>query len=490
MGVEPIWDATDRVIGSRVIPGRELGRPRIDVLINPSGLYRDMFPEKLLFLDEAVQKALAQTDIENFLARNQATIKKALLAKGMSEQEAEEQSRFRIFTEAVGSYGNGIEEMVGASGLWDSDESISNVYLNRVQFAVGQGKWAVPVKATFTENLRGVDTAVHSRSSNVIGIIDTDDFFMYLGGMSLAVKNVRGQAPDTLVTLHRKKDELGVEDVAKTIGREMRTRYLNPQWIEGMKRDNYGGARQMADFAENLWGWQVTVRDAVGADKWQQVFEVYVEDKYGQGLAEFFDKHNPWAYQSMTARMLEAVRKGYWQADEQVTKKLAAEYATNVISRGVACCDHTCNNPMLNQMVVNLISMPGVLSPQMVEQFKLAIEQMAKKTLVQQTADRAELITKLNEMPAGEQKSRATEQQPQQQSEQTKANQEMNKPEQTPEKAAEDGKAPENVQGYKMEEIKTKDESTELSSSGIQWAASVFVLAVLALFVWGSRRRQ
>lgn len=493
MGVEPIWDQSERVTGSRVVPGKQLGRPRIDVLINPSGLYRDMYPEKLLFLDEAVQQALAQTDIENFLARNQMTIKKALLAKGMSEQEAEEQSRFRIFTEAVGSYGNGVEEMAGASGLWDSDESISNVYLNRVQFAVGRGKWAVPVKATFTENLRGVDTAVHSRSSNVIGIIDTDDFFMYLGGMSLAVKNVRGQAPDTLVTMHRKKDELGVEDVAKTIGMEMRTRYLNPQWIEGMKRENYGGARQMADFAENLWGWQVTVRDAVGADKWQQIFEVYVQDKYGQGLAEFFDKHNPWAYQSMTARMLEAVRKGYWHADEQVTKKLAAEYATNVIQRGVACCDHTCNNPMLNQMVVNLISMPGVLSPQMVEQFKLAIEQMAKKSLAQQTAERAELITKLNEVPAGEQKQQATEQQPEQQPEQAKSNQEMQQPEPVPEKAAkatEDGKAPENVQGYKMEEIKTKDESTELSSSGIQWVAGLFVLGVLALFVWGSRRRR
>ncbi len=491
MGMEPVWDASDRVVDSRVVPGRELGRPRIDVLINPSGLYRDMFPEKLLFLDEAVQKALVQTDIENFLARNQATIKKALLAKGMDEQTAEEQSRFRIFTEAVGSYGNGVEEMVGASGLWDSDESISNVYLNRVQFAVGQGKWAVPVKETFAENLRGVDTAVHSRSSNVIGIIDTDDFFMYLGGMSLAVKNLRGQAPDTLVTMHRKKDELVVEDVAKTIGMEMRTRYLNPQWIEGMQRENYGGARQMADFAENLWGWQVTARDAVGADKWQQVFEVYVEDKYQQGLAEFFDKHNPWAYQSMTARMLEVVRKGYWQADEQVTKKLAAEYATNVIQRGVACCDHTCNNPMLNQMVINLISMPGVLSPKMVEQFKLAIEKMAKKTLEQQTAERAELITKLNEVPAGEHKQQANEQQ--QQSEPAKSTQEMQQPEPVPEKeakAAEDGQAPDNVQGYKMEEITTKDESTELSSSGIQWAASFFVLLVLALFVWGSRRKR
>lgn len=474
MGVEPVWDATERVTGSRIIPGPQLGRPRIDVLINPSGLYRDMFPDKLIFLDEAVQKAMAQTDIENYLTRNNAVIKNALIASGLSEKEAEMQSRFRIFTEKPGSYGNGVEEMVGASGLWESDEAISNVYLNRTQFAVGQGKWAVPVKAAFTENLRGVDIAVHSRSSNVIGIIDTDDFFMYLGGMSLAVKNVKGEAPDTMVTMHRRKDELMVEDVAKTIGREMRTRYLNPQWIEGMKRDNYAGARQMADFAENLWGWQVTVHEAVDAAKWQQVFDVYVEDKYGMALKDFFNKENPWAYQSMTARMLEAVRKDYWPADEKITRKLAAEYALNVVAKGVACCDHTCNNPMLNQMVVNIISLPGVLSPEVVEKFKLAVEKAAAKSLDAQVLERKDLLDKLNAGPG------TMHQDTPQQAEQapTRENQSA---------APHDSKA---VEGYKMEAMDTQDETTDLSSSGIQWAASLFVLLLMGLFFWGSRRRR
>ncbi|BBO80679.1 cobalamin biosynthesis protein CobN [Desulfosarcina ovata subsp. sediminis] len=474
MGVEPVWDATERVTGSRVIPGSQLGRPRIDVLINPSGLYRDMFPNKLIFLDEAVQKAMLQTDIDNFLSRNQATIKETLIASGMDADEAEMQSRFRIFTEKPGSYGNGVEEMIGASGLWEADDAVSNVYLNRTQFAVGQGRWAVPVKSAFTENLRGVDIAVHSRSTNVIGIIDTDDFFMYLGGMSLAVKNVKGEAPDTMVTLHRRKDELAVEDVTKTIGREMRTRYLNPQWIQGMKRDNYGGARQMADFAENLWGWQVTVPTAVDAAKWQQVFEVYVEDKYGEDLESFFNAHNPWAYQSMTARMLEAVRKGYWTPDEAVKQKLAAEYALNVVEKGVACCDHTCNNPMLNQMVVNIISLPGVMSPEMVEQFKLAIEKMAAKDLDQQTADRQALLEQLSAAPGRQPPADAPE----------ARNAEKDT---APADAAADT---ESVEGYKMEEMNTQDQTTELTSSGVQWMASLFVLMVLGLFFWGLRRRR
>jgi cobaltochelatase CobN len=474
MGIEPIWDATERVRGSRVIPGHQLGRPRIDVLINPSGLYRDMFPDKLIFLDEAVRKAMVQTDIDNFLSQNTAKIENALIAAGMSAGDACRQSMFRIFTEKPGSYGNGVSEMASSSALWESDDAVSGVYLNRTQFAVGQGEWAEPVKAAFTENLRDVEIAVHSRSSNVIGIIDTDDFFMYLGGMSLAVKNVRGEAPDTMVTMHRRKDELMVEDVAKTIGRELRTRYLNPQWIEGMKGENYAGARQMADFAENLWGWQVTVRDAVDAAKWQQVFDVYVTDKYDMDLKTFFDQHNPWAYQSMTARMLEAVRKDYWPADEKTTCQLAAGYAVNVVEKGVACCGHTCDNPMLNQMVVDLISVPGVLSPEMVAKFKHAVEKAAAKSLDQQTAERQRLLAKLD--------ATATKAAPDTAGKDSKNNTD-------PDRTLEKDKT-EPVEGYKMEKVDPSDGNTSLNTPAIQWAVSVLMLLLLGLFFWGLRRAQ
>ncbi len=474
MGVEPVWDATERVTGCRVIPGKELGRPRIDVLINPSGLYRDMFPNKLVYLDQAVQKAMVQTDIENFLAKNTARIKQALTASGMRKEEAERQSRFRIFTEETGSYGNGVSEMTGASSLWEEDTAVSDVYMNRVQFAVGQGQWAVPVKKAFTENLRDVDIAVHSRSTNVVGIIDTDDFFMYLGGMSLAVKNLTGQAPDTMVTMHRRKDEVMVEDVAKTIGRELRTRYLNPQWIEGMKKDNYAGARQMADFAENLWGWQVTVKDAVDDTKWQQVYEVYVEDKYGMDLKTFFNKENPWAYQSLTARMLEAVRKDYWQAPEPVTQKLAAEYALNVVEKGVTCCHHTCNNPLLNQMVINIISLPGILSPEIVEQFQLAVEKAAEQSLEEQVTERENLLKKRQESLTA-----ARREQPQAEA----------KPA-AKQAAAEDRQDTETVEGYEMKDVDARDETSDLSTSGMQWAASAFVLLLIGLFLLGLRKKR
>ncbi|MFP4049656.1 MAG: cobaltochelatase subunit CobN, partial [Desulfovermiculus sp.] len=327
LGLKPTWDPSGRVTGTEVIPGRELDRPRIDVLINPSGLYRDLFPNKMRFLDRAVQKAAVQTDITNLLREHSARLKDRLIGQGMTEEKADRLSTVRIFSEKSGSYGTGVSEMTGASGLWESDQEIAEVYENRVGYAFGQGMWGEPAQEVFKDNLASVDTAVHSRSSNVYGTMDNDDMFQYLGGLSLAVRTESGQAPDTMITQQQKAGQVEVENAAKTIGRELRTRYLNPKWIEGMKKEDYAGAREMSKFVEYMWGWQVTTPQAVDKGKWKQTYEVYVQDKYGQDVKEFMNEANPWAYQSITARMLEAVRKGYWQAGNKVKKKLAAEYA-------------------------------------------------------------------------------------------------------------------------------------------------------------------
>ncbi|PXF53513.1 MAG: magnesium chelatase [Deltaproteobacteria bacterium] len=474
MGLKPTWDKAGRVTGTEVIPGRKLDRPRIDILINPSGLYRDLFPNMLLLLDKAVRKAAIQTDIENLISRHNAEIKTRLIASGSDEERADTLSRIRIFTEKPGSYGTGVCEMTGNSGFWESDDEIVKVYENRVGYAFGQGKWGEEAREIFRQNLKGVDVAVHSISSNIYGAMDNDDMFQYLGGLSLAVKKESGQVPDTLITMQRISDRVEVEDVARTIGRELRTRYLNPKWIEGMKEEKYAGAREMSNFVEYMWGWQVTVPSAIDKTKWEQTFDVYVEDKYGLEMKDFFNRENPWAYQSITARMLESIRKGYWNAGEKIKKRLAAEYALNVIEKGVACCDHTCNNPVLNQMVVNIISLPGVMSPEMVERFKLAIEQAVGKQLAEQVRARKRLQKKLNEgftkrLQSSDQKT-------------LKAGEEYQK------NTSKAGTESERVEGYKMEEVKAKDDTTDLPSSGAQWLASLFVILILGLVVFGVKK--
>ena len=480
LGLKPVRDNTGRITGTRVIPGEKLDRPRIDVLVNPSGLFRDLFPNMLRMLDRAVQKAMVQKDIRNLLRENSQDIRDQMLEAGMGEKKAEKMSRVRIFTGKPGSYGTGVAEMTGNSGAWNSSEKVGQVYKNRQGYAYGRGMWGESAKELFKRNLSDVDAAVHSRSSNVYGMMDNDDMFQYLGGMSMAVRQESGEDPDTLVTMNRDPDSADVKSAGQVIGRELRTRYLNPKWVQGMKEEGYAGAREMNNFVEYMWGWQVTTPKSVDDDKWRQTYQVYVKDKYGQDIKEFMNENNPWAYNSITARMLESIRKGYWDAGENAKKKLASEYAMNVVKKGVACCDHTCNNPMLNQMVANIISMPGVMSPEMVEKFKLAMEQAAGKKLNKQVADRKKLLQELDKG----RKSSVPE----------KKSSRDRKKKTAGDKAAQEGKKgskQKKVEGYKMEKKdKNKQESAKVSSSGVQWFASVFVLLVLGIVFWGAGKRR
>jgi cobaltochelatase CobN len=124
-----------------------------------------------------------------------------------------------------------------------------------------------------------------------------------------------------------------------------------------MMEHGYAGARYMDHkFLENLWGWDVVTPDLITEDMWNQVYDVYVQDKYDLGLNEFFDSNNPYAQQSITARMLEAIRKGYWDPSEDVKATLAETYQKSVEEYGVTCCHHTCGNVLLQDYMQGIVS--------------------------------------------------------------------------------------------------------------------------------------
>ncbi len=476
MGMQPRWDFRDKVTGVVPIAGGDLKRPRIDVLLQMSGLFRDTFPQVALMLDKAVIQAAGMDDVENYLRRHAEAITERLMAQGCGSEEARRMSLVRIFSAKPGAYGTKVDDMAGASGLWEGDDTVAEQgFVNMVSYGYSAEMWGQPLKETYRENLKKVEVTVHTISSNLYATMDNDDMFQYLGGLSMAVRKASGKNPDVYVSLQKTSGQGQIEPIAATVGRELRSRYLNPAWIEGMKKENYAGAREMAAFLENMWGWQVTTPETIDKTKWEQTYAVYVEDKYGMDLKDFFNRENPWAYQSMTGRMLEAVRKNYWHADEKITRNLAAEYALNVVAKGVACCDHTCNNPMLNQMVLNIISLPGVLSPEIVERFKLAVEKAAAASLDEQVAQRKNFIASkqagLGQKEVGREKSIRKD------------------PKKTNGQATAKQVANATVEGFKMEAANAPDDTTDLSASGVQWAASLFVLLLMGLFFWGTRHR-
>ncbi len=143
MGMKPKWDSSDRVVGVEPVPGAVLQRPRIDVMMNPSGLYRDLFPNMIVYLDQAVQTASALTDVENLIRKNSERIKNRLIESGIAENQAAGLSQMRIFTETPGSYGNRVSELTGFSGLWEKDDEIAKVFQKNEGYAYGQGKWGL-----------------------------------------------------------------------------------------------------------------------------------------------------------------------------------------------------------------------------------------------------------------------------------------------------------------------------------------------------------
>jgi len=461
LGMKPVWDKNNKVTGVEPIPGKILGRPRIDVHMQTSGLFRDCYSNVILLLDEAVRQASQLKDVENFIAKHSRKIKEYLVKKGYGEEEAENLSKIRVFSARPGSYGTKTDDLIANSGLWETDEEIADVFINFVSFGYGKGVWGKPLKSVYKKNLEDIKITMHTRSSNLYMTMDNDDVFQYLGGLSLAVKKVSGEYPDVLISDQKNPDAAHIEDIERTIGEELRARYLNPKWIEAMKKENYAGAREMSRFVEFMWGWQVTTPFAIDKTKWEQVYEVYVQDKYKLELKEFFDEHNPWAMQSISARMLEAIRKKYWDAPEEIRKRLAVDYTMSVIEKGLACCDHTCNNPALNQMVANIISLPGVLSPELVNQFQAVISKAMGMDLEEAVDKRKALQENLAQV--------------------TK--------EIRQEEKVVKGKKPdkEKIEGYEM--VEEKPEDTKITVSGSSWIIMAIVIGLIGLLAVGWRKK-
>jgi len=379
LGTRPVWDSRGRVEDVELIPSSELGRPRIDVLISTSGLYRDTFPNKVKLLDKAVRLAAqAENDTYPNYVKDNSTYE-WLIANGYNESEARNLSMARVFAVSPGNYGVGLENAIAASNTWENETKLANFFINRMGYIYGEDGWGVPNVDLFRQNLADVEVAAHSRSSNLFGVLDTDDTFQHLGGLALAVRSITGENPDLYITNLRHPHNPKTETVKSFLRREINARNFNPKWIEGMMEHDYAGAREMMRFTEHLWGWDVVTPDLITEDMWNQVYDVYVQDKYNLGMEEFFEKNNPHALQSIEARMLEVARKGYWHPSEEILKNLAREYAESVAENGVTCCHHTCGNPLLREYIAGILSAPGVISTGTAVKYNKEVQSAAGK---------------------------------------------------------------------------------------------------------------
>ena len=340
MGFKPQWDAVGRVTGIEAIPAAELSRPRIDAVISATGLYRDQFPNVMHWLAQAADQASTLGEPDNVIAANSRRIEQALLARGLPAEEASLAARTRIFSSESGAYSTGLEDATLASDSFGEaadggqdraagEEKLAELYLERMQFAYGPDSERWGEKSTvnlYAEQLRGVQGAVLSRSSNLYGMLTTDDPFQYLGGLGLAVRHLDGQSPELYISNLRDADNPRSETAAGFLARDLRARYFHPGWIKSIQQEGYSGALEVLGTANNLWGWQVTAPETVRSDQWDEFKAVYVDDKLELGINQWFEQHHPQAQAQLIERLLEAARKEYWDTDAQTLQQLAQRW--------------------------------------------------------------------------------------------------------------------------------------------------------------------
>ncbi len=340
MGFAPVWDEGGRVTGIQAIPASTLKRPRVDVLISATGLYRDHFPNLMKWLAQAAEQAAQLDEADNAIAIHSRDLETALLAQGMPAEDARRLARTRVFSSESGAYGTGLEDATLASDTWGTnaqgqedqktgDAKLANLYLARMQFAYGpdESKWGErPAVNVYAEQLKGVQGALLSRTSNLYGMLTTDDPFQYLGGLGLAVRHLSGKTPALYISNLRDSDNPRAETAAGFLAKELTSRYYHPGWIQEMQKQGYSGALEILDTVNNLWGWEATAPETVRDDQWAEFKAVYVDDKLKLGIKEWFEQQHPHAQAQIVERMLEAIRKGYWQADAQTTAELAQRW--------------------------------------------------------------------------------------------------------------------------------------------------------------------
>ncbi|MBI4740702.1 MAG: cobaltochelatase subunit CobN [Betaproteobacteria bacterium] len=316
----------DDIVDVAAIPASELKRPRIDVVISVTGLYRDTFPGPMKRLAEAVKKVAALDERDNFVRRNVLALRETLAGQGVASEEAEELSTVRVFSSQVGQYGNGVSDTAMASDTWDKDDKIARNYLERLGYYFGADEkhWGEKRAGLdlYAKNLAGTDAVLFSRSTNLYGLLTSDDPFGYFGALSLAVRHLSGKSPDSLIANLRDANNPVMEPTARFMAKELRGRQFHPQWIAANRDQGYAGTLQVLDSVENFWGWQVVDPTAVRDDQWQEFHDVYMRDKLKLGTREWFEAKNPRALAQMAERMLEANRKGYWRADAATLKEL------------------------------------------------------------------------------------------------------------------------------------------------------------------------
>jgi magnesium chelatase subunit H len=316
LGVRPVRDGLNRTTGVAVIPLEELGRPRIDVVMTVSGIFRDLFSPTVQLLDKAV-RLVANLD-EPFELNY---VRKHVLEQIEQEECELDEAAVRVFSNAPGNYGTNVNFMVMDS-QWEEEDTLGDLFVTRKCFAYGRDSRGRSIegheaRVAMDRALTRVEATYQNIDTFEIGLTDVDHYFEYLGGVSKAVEKRARSRPAIYLSDSLSRD-VKIRSLEETVRLETRAKTLNPKWYEGMLKHGHRGVAEIENHVSNTFGWSATA-DAVDDWIYTEVANTFVLD---EEMLERLRNLNPHSAHSLVRRLLEANGRGYWDADESDLEKL------------------------------------------------------------------------------------------------------------------------------------------------------------------------
>ncbi|MFC4451707.1 cobaltochelatase subunit CobN [Halorussus aquaticus] len=317
MGVEPEWTDAGRVDDVTPIPLDELDRPRIDVTTRVSGLFRDAFPQAASVVHDAVDAVveLDEPHEMNYVKKHVEEEAEQLAEEGV--ENPEKAAKHRVFTTRPGGYGAGTNKAVD-EGNWDDRADLAAVYKQWGGYAMGSRGKVSDAHDAFERRLGNVEATVKIEDTAEQDEFDSSDWYAFHGGFITAVAETAGEEPASYVGDSSDPDNVDVYTNEEKVRKAMRARVLNPEWLDSMEDHGYKGAGDLSSAVDVALGWDATtgvVSDAL----WEDVAEKYAFDEERQ---EWLRDVNPWALDSITDTLSEAIERGLWDADEETADRL------------------------------------------------------------------------------------------------------------------------------------------------------------------------
>ena len=324
LGLRPVWSKVGgQVVDLEIIPVKELGRPRVDVTLNITGLFRDTFPGTIDLLDDAIKMVadLDESEEDNALAANLRKDIVEDVLQGMDPDEARKRNSVRIFGEALGTYGNGVGNLI-ETGKWDETKDLADIYADLSSYGYAKGEFGTPMKREFVRRFSKVSATIKNAPTREFDILDIDDVYQYLGGMNAFVRTYGKKDAVTYMGDNSDPKKTKIKSTQEELRFLFRSKVTNPKFNNGLMEHGYRGASEMAKITEYTMAWGAT--SGITEDwMYEALVDTYLRDKE---IHEWMDDVNPYAVMNILNTLLEAINRGLWNATQEYKDYLQEMY--------------------------------------------------------------------------------------------------------------------------------------------------------------------